>query len=494
MSLSACDHMMPAVPAGAPLDEVIDEDRQAVQKGVEPLGETLGLDQAIARALKYNLDRRAKLMEEALAARQVDEVGFDRIPKLLGSAGYSHRDEERTSRSKDSVTGAPSLANPSISQDKEHLFSSLTLSWNLLDYGLAHFSYQQAVDRALQAEARRRKASQLLVQDVRSAFFRAASAQKLQGEVRAALALAEDGLADARKSEQEALRNPLDSLRYQRQLTENMRLLESIEQELVAARFELAALINAPVMQQVRLLADDEPLPPDLLTTSVDEMELAALRQNPDLRDHLLQRRIAQAEAYKAVGRMLPNIGVSYGAYNDDDRYLINQQWNEATVNVSFNLLNLLYLDRVERNGRAGVRLAEQRRLAAHVAVVTQVHVARAQVAHARTQFERADSLWSLDSRILEMTAKREQAQAGSKLDRVAAQTTAIISQLRRYQALAQWHAAAGRLQATLGTDPVPDSTDDQSLEALSRGVRQRLLSPLPQAAAPAAPAASVGG
>ena len=71
---------------------------------------------------------------------------------------------------------------------------------------------------------------------------------------------------------------------------------------------------------------------------------------------------------------------------------------------------------------------------------------------------------------------RREQAQAGSKLERVAAQTTTIVSLLRRYQALAQAHAATSRLQATLGIDPLPDSSDDLSLEQIREQVRNRLL------------------
>jgi len=108
--------------------------------------------------------------------------------------------------------------------------------------------------------------------------------------------------------------------------------------------------------------------------------------------------------------------------------------------------------------------------------VVTQVHVAREQLASARLQLKRADALWTLDSKIMEQLMRREQAQAGSKLERVAAQTTTIVSLLRRYQALAQAHAATSRLQATLGIDPLPDSSDDLSLAQIREQVRSRLL------------------
>lgn len=454
----------------------VHSDRTRVQQDVPPLGTELSLDEAIARALKFNLDRRARQMEEALALQQWDAAGYDALPKLVAAAGYNARDRDRVSRSTDSVTGAPSLANPSISQSREHTLVSLDMSWSLLDFGLAYYNQQQAGDRVLAAAERRRKATHLLVQDVRVAYWRAASAQRLRGEVQQAIALANEALVDARKAEDEKLRSPLDSLRYQRQLTENMRLLESIESELATARFELAALMNAPVIQQLSYSSDPSLGSLDLLSTSAEAMEEQALAQNADLREHAYQRRIAATEARKVLVRQFPSLSINFGARYDTDRYLVEKNWAEAGVQTSFNFFNLLALPAQQRAAEAGIALADQRRLAAHVAVVTQVHVAREQLASSRKQLERANALWVLDEKIMQQMLRREQAQAGSKLERVAAQTTMIISLLRRYQALAQVHAATSRLQATLGVDPLPDSTDNQTLEQLRSHVSSRLL------------------
>lgn len=458
------------------LQQQVQADRSAVRAGVPALAATLSLDEAIARALKFNLDRRARQMEEAFALRQIDEVGYDRLPRLMAAAGYSTRSEDRVARSTDSVTGQPSLANPAISQDRSHTLSSLTMSWSLLDYGLANYNIEQAGSRLQAAAERRRKATHQLVQEVRTAYWRAVSAQTLRDEVRKALALADEAMADSRQAEQEKLRSPLDTLRYQRQLTENMRLLESIEQELTTARFELAVLINAPVVHNVRLVADEMPGAKDPLAVPAAAMEDQALAQNADLREHLHLRQIAALDARKLVARAYPNLTFSLGGLHDTDSYLVHSGWAEAGVTLSLNLFNLLALPAQQRTAAAGLAVADQRRLAAHAAVVAQVHIAREQLAGARRQFMRADALWQLDSRILEQTQKREEARAGSKLDRVAAQTTAIISQLRRYQALAQWHAALSRLQATLGLDPLPESADELSLDQLRTQVRQRLL------------------
>jgi outer membrane protein TolC len=162
---------LPAPTPIAPQDHLtqVAQDRAAVRQGVEPLGAGLSLDEAIARALKYNLDRRVRLMEQAMALQQYDAGSYDSLPRLVASAGYSNRDQDRVSRSTDSVTGAPSLANPSISQSREHTLVQMDLTWSLLDFGLAHYNTQQNGDRVLAATERRRKATHLLVQDVRVA-------------------------------------------------------------------------------------------------------------------------------------------------------------------------------------------------------------------------------------------------------------------------------------------------------------------------------------
>jgi hypothetical protein len=62
----------------------------------------------------------------------------------------------------------------------------------------------------------------------------------LKADVKKTIRLAEEALDDSRKAATERVRNPLEPLRYQRQLLENMRLLESIDQELSSAQLDLA--------------------------------------------------------------------------------------------------------------------------------------------------------------------------------------------------------------------------------------------------------------
>ncbi|MGE5490183.1 MAG: TolC family protein [Actinomycetota bacterium] len=475
LSLGGCASLAPEPLTAPQIATATAADREAMQKDIEPLSGPLTLEGAIARAVKYNLERRTRMMEEAVALGQLEVGHYDLLPKLVASAGYRDRDKELITRSKDSVTNTFSISNPYISSSRYATTTDLSFTWSLLDFGQSYYASKQNADRALIAGERRRKALHLLVQDVRTAFWRAASAQKLKAEVQATLAAAEGALADARQAEAERLRNPLDALRYQRQLLENLRLLEAIDQELSTARIELASLTNLPLSQPIAIAEPADALSTRWLDLPVEQLEEQAIARNADLRESFYNARIASQETRRVLLRLFPGLSFNYGTKSSDDSYLIHQRWTESGAQLSFNLLGLLAAPAQMRLADAGVALADQRRMATQLAVLTQVHLARQQYANAYRQYERADAIWKVDADIAAHMVKREEAQTQTKLDRVANQTSAILSQLRRYQAVAQVHAAASKLQATLGMEPVAEDGQGRPVAELSRQVAAAL-------------------
>ena len=465
--LAGCSTVEPmALSNGAVLD-VTRADSRAARAGVPDIVGALTLEEAMARALKHNLDRRARLMEEALARRQFSASEFDMLPKLLATAGYSWRDNDKISDS--TPVGGGARVPGAISQDRDHSLTGLEFSWSLLDLSLGYYGARQQGDRMFVAVERRRKAMHLLMQDVRTVYWRAAAAQRLADSVRQTIAMAEEALADSRSAEAQRLRNPVDTLRYQRQLLENMRLLEAIGQELASAQVELSQLVNAPIGQRISLAeleavnAADEPLAIPLRT-----LEEVTLANNADLREAHYNSRIARDEVRRTMARLFPNINVNWALKYDSDSYLVNKDWQEAGVQLSFNLFNLISGPSQMRLAEAGVALADQRRLAMQVGVVTQMHLARLALDNARMQFVRADSIYQVDQRLADLMQSRQEARAQSKLDTVSNATTAILSLLRRYQALAQVQTAENRLVASLGLEPRLGSMDELSLKELT--------------------------
>ncbi|GAB4060933.1 TolC family protein [Uliginosibacterium sediminicola] len=446
-----------------------------MKKNVPPLGAVLSLEEAIARAIKFNAERRYRIMEEALAQGNLDVGSYDLLPKLVASAGYRERDNDQISRSKDSVTGAPSLANPFISSSRSAMTSDLSLSWSLLDFGQSYYAAKQNADRVLIAQERKRKALQLLVQDVRTAYWRVVAAQSLSEVVTQGIRDAESALQDARQIEREGLRNPLEPLRFQRQVLENIRLLETVQQELSTAKAELASLINVPLSSSIKVQAPAAELQKAWLQQPIGNLEEHALIRNADLREGMYNSRIASLETRRALLKLFPGLSFSYAMKQSDDSYLINQSWNEAGLQISFNLFNLLSAPAQMRLSEAGVALADQKRLVTQMAVLSQLHIARLQYANAIQQFERADEIAKIESRMTEHSKNQAEAEKQSKLDRVSQSTSYVLAQLRRYQALSNAQSAASKLQASLGLEPVVEAPADSSLGDLTTAVTKAL-------------------
>ena len=261
-------------------------------------------------------------------------------------------------------------------------------------------------------------------------------------------------------------------MRYQRQLLDNVRLLESIQQELSTAMVDLASLINAPIGTLIQIEQTElKNVSAHAVDVPIGKLEELALQQNADLREQHYNARIARDETRRTLVRLFPNLSFNYGFKYDTDSYLVNQNWREAGLQVSFNLMNLFTGPTQIKLAEAGVALADQRRMATQLAVITQVHLARLQLINARAQFDRAEAIFDTDNKIAVLMRARQQVQAQSKLDVVTNETAAILSLLRRYQALAQLQTAENRLVATLGMEPNIGSTGELSLKALTEQV-----------------------
>jgi outer membrane protein, multidrug efflux system len=165
------------------------------------------------------------------------------LPKLVASAGGTARSNENLTVSENTRTGIRST-DPSVSQDQERATADLTMSWNVLDFGVSYYQAHQQADRTLIAEERRRRVVHSVSQQVRSAYWQAVSAERIQAAITPVLEEARRALADARAVEQQRLRPPLEVLRYQKAVIEIMRQLEAVEQDLAIAKAQLRALMN----------------------------------------------------------------------------------------------------------------------------------------------------------------------------------------------------------------------------------------------------------
>ena len=252
-------------------------------------------------------------------------------------------------------------------------------------------------------------------------------------------------------------------------------MLELVEHELSSARVELATLAALPSGSNFTVVEPQAQVNTKWLDMNPADMELQAVVNNPDMRESLYNARIARDEAKKAITKMFPGVSFSYGTKGTNDEYIVNQRWNEAGAQISFNLLGILSAPTAKRLADMGISMADQRQVATQMAVISQVHIARLNYANAAKQYMRADKIARVDNRMAEVVASRAKAESQSRQESVAQQTASILSALRRYQALSNAQAAASRLQATLGLEPVLQAAEGKPLPEVVQAVQQSL-------------------
>jgi outer membrane protein TolC len=341
-----------------------------------------------------------------------------------------------------------------------------------LDFGVSYYEAKESADHVLMLEQRRRKVIQLMMQQVREAYWQAAGAQRLHDQIEPLLQQARAALDDSRQAQREQLRTPLEALGYQRELLEIMRQLEVVRGHLSEAKPRLASLMDLEPGTDFTLSAAEEFALSDF-QMPVDQMEETALERRPDLIEAQYNERISLDEAHKALLKLLPGIELTAGTHYDSNSFLSYSTWQDAGVRASWNLMSLLNVKNIRRTSDAQLAVAHEQRLALTMAVLTQVHVARSDLDAKRHEFELMRQLNEVDQQIHQHIHNAAQANAEGKLQEIRAAADAMIAELRVYETYGELQSAYGNLLATLGLDPVPDSVKGRDLASLEQSIAQ---------------------
>ncbi|MGR4870692.1 TolC family protein [Variovorax sp. LARHSF232] len=431
-----------------------------VAAGQEPVSRPIDLYEAMARALKYNLDGRVELMNLALSQRELDLKSYDMLPKVVTSLDYAGRDNYSGGISRSLLTGRTSL-EPSTSSDKNVLSGDLSLSWDVLDFGLSYVRAQQAADQVNVAEERKRKVVNRIVEDVRSAYWRAVSAERLLGKIHELENTTQNALAQAERQEKAGLSAPLAPLTYQRELLSIRRDAQALGRELGVAKQQLAALMNlAPGTQYTVAMPSQsiewKPLAlPGITSNDNAALLRTAIQNRPELREVAYQLRSNDKESTAAYLRALPSLRVFAGLDFSDNSFLYNNNWVGWGARASWNVLNVFRLPAEKAKVKAQGQLLDQRQLALTTAVATQVEVSRARYAVRLQELKTAKRYYDVQARI------EGQIEAGYKAEKLSRQTlireemNTLVSQVRYDMALADLQNAYANVYASLGIDPV---------------------------------------
>lgn len=470
--ISGCGTIKPTPLTQDEITARVNQDRAAMYRGQEPLNGSLTLSDAMARALKYNLDYRLKMMETTLARSQLDLSSQDMLPKLMADAGYRWRNNDSGGTSVGIDDRVVSL-RPSTSEEREHYLANATFSWDVLDFGMSYYRARQQADEVNIAEERRRKVLQNIVQEVRDAYWRALGAQRLLAETTPLADQIASALAKTREAEQAGILPPVEGLEYQRALLDAITVLNQKRQQMEMAKSELRALINAPPGST--LVLDDKPLPLSAVPQNVDKLEQMALERRPELREEDYKSRIDSVETKRQIASLLPNLNLFGGVSYDSNNYLYNNSWVQGGVGVSMNLFKLLSIPAINTNNHARTQTDEARRMALSMAVLTQVRVALERYKLAVYDFQIANQSAQVDQRLASISKAGSDNSLTSDLETLRTQARSIVSRFQMAGSYAEAQAAYGRVLNSVGIDLLPEHVSQTDVASLSREISASL-------------------
>lgn len=464
----------------APKSLTQDEVRERVKQDTarmyidqEAIAAPIAMEEAVARALKYNLDYRLKKMESALALGLTDYASYDMLPQMVATAGYRSRSNYSGGTSIGILDGAVS-DRPTSSEERNRSLRGIEFSWNALDFGVSYYRARQQGNQFQIAEERRRKVVQNLLQDVRAAYWRALGAQRLNAQAHDILQRASLALSRSREAETQKIIPPGLALAYQRALLDATTLLNQRRQDLEFAKRELAALMNVPPGADFVLAEASETTLP-AAPKELGKLEEMALLQRPELREEDFRKRITSDEARKQILGMLPGISFNYGRQYDSNGFLHNNSWSEGGVSLAWNLMRLVALPSLKNAQQYQEQTDEARRMALSMAILTQTRVSAERYRMALEDFRLADQASQVDTRLANFTKASVSAKLESELEAIRTQARAVLGAYQRANAYANAHIAFGRLYNTLGFDPIADDFEANDLATLSQRVRAHL-------------------
>ncbi|MEO0496703.1 MAG: TolC family protein [Pseudomonadota bacterium] len=424
---------------------------------------------AMARALKYNLDLQIELMEESLAAREFDVARAEMLPSLVANAAWRGRNNYAGGTSISVPSGTPTGGNPTASSFRNQLTADLALSWDILDFGVSYIQAQQTGDARLIADERKRKVANRLMEDVRTAYWRAVSAEHLVSGLRSLARKTEVALQQARELETSGQASPLAALTFQRELIDIKSEIENLEDSISVAKTQLAALMNLPPQTRFKLNHSRQKASSLKINKSADELIELALANRSELREVAYELRSNRRELDKAFLEVLPSARAFIGANLDANTLLFNNAWVPFGATVSANLMNVFKLPARKNRIKAQEALLDRRALALAVAIVTQVHVSRARFGHAKKRFTTSQQRVGVQVKIRKQVRSAVEAGTASDQSLIREEMNTLVARAKRDIAYSDMQNTFANIYASVGVDPFKAGIDrSRSLDEIS--------------------------
>lgn len=432
---------------------------QRVTQLQEPIYGPITLYEAMARAIKYNLDYRLEMRKQSLRDAEVQQARAEMLPKLAANAGYTARNNDLITSTLDIPTGTEVSPN-TISQERAYNSGDVTFSWDVLDFALSYERAKQASDSYLIEQEARRKVIQQIIEDTRTAYWRAVSADRMSRKLAHLNGRVAVAISGWRTLQQDGADSPMTALTSERELVQIRRTAEDLQHELNLAKSQLASLMNVAPGTKFLLAAQAPAEAPDIIDMSAKDMVAEAVFNRPEIREVAYQGRITEHEATAALLELLPNIK-DYGmdAFNDN-RFLLNNNWLGWGASVGGNLVKLVQLPERQEAIESSAATIDKRALATTMVVMTQVFVSRTRYRHFTDELETSTQYVETQNGLVDNLRAEANAGAIGTQTLIREEMNLLVAEVERDVAVANLENAAANMMVSMGLDVQPKDVD----------------------------------
>ncbi len=417
----------------------------------------LTLSDVIRIGLENNLDMRISRIMEDIADDEALSEKLKMLPNMDAQADYSRRNKYNISWYEDVETGERVMGS-STNQEKESKSMSISLSWNILDFGLSYIRARQSAMGAEIKRLERIRQAQTLALDIASAYWQVILSEKdlqyikkLEAEVAEYKKRADEMVAQRRL-------DPIAAKGMDKQLISLAIAANNLQADISGAKIRLAELMGVTPMTEFELAQDEpfdkylEDLPnPEKLDPM--KLEMISLNNRPELYASDIQQKVQQDEARAALVSMFPGIRFDIGSHYNGNTYLVNKSWVTVGAGIAYDILSLPAQYMSWKSKEKSIDMVKAERLLLTAGIIAQVHMSLHDYVVKKQQYELYDTSHTIAQDLLSMS--RQQHEVGTVSDTVIIQRMmeSMLSRLERDRSIIDLLNTYNTLLVTLGLE-----------------------------------------
>lgn len=409
-------------------------------KSPADLPSPLTLDDAVLVGMRNNLDLRISRIMEDIS----DENALMERLKMLPQVNLNS-----------SISQSSASSDPDA--DKATKTMSLSLTWNILDFGLSYIRARQSAMRAEIRSMERTRQAQMLAAQIASAYWQTILAeqsleqiQTIETEVRGYKERTELLVSQKRL-------DPIVSKAIEKKIVELAITASDLRAEISGAKIELCRLMGISPMTEITLerIPFQEHLEKLPSPGAFDplKLEMISLTRRPEFYAEDLELRIQQDEARSALVSMLPGAQLNFGNYYNSNSSYANNMWASWGHTLTSALLSLPSQYVNWRSQKKNVAMVELQRLLLTSGVIVEVHMALHDYMVKDRQFRLYDDSYGIAEDLLSMSRERHELGLLSDWALTQRMLEDVVARLSRDRRIIDLFNAYNTLLVTMGLE-----------------------------------------